>query len=160
MNARNVIVNIVNKLPGIRYKELQRVTKMPNGTLSYHIDMLSKEGIVRVRRDAGSTRLFPVTLDDRTAEIISILKDEARLNIVKYILKHRSATYQELHKAVKRSFSTLTWHLEKLLNTDIITVKNTIGMKEYHLKDPEYIKEIIDKHIDEVDIFIDLWSEL
>ncbi|GIU71866.1 MAG: hypothetical protein KatS3mg003_1345 [Candidatus Nitrosocaldaceae archaeon] len=160
MNARNVIVNIVNKLPGIRYKELQRVINMPNGTLSYHIDVLSKEGIVRIRRDAGSTRLFPVNVDDYTAEVISILKDEVRLNIVKYLLKHRAATYQELHKTIKRSFSTLSWHLEKLANADIIIVKNAIGMKEYYLRDPEFIKDIIDKYLDVVDNFIDIWSEL
>ncbi len=159
MNSRSIIINIVNKIPGIRYKELQRVTKMPNGTLSYHIDMLTKDGIVRVRRDAGSTRLFPVTMDEYTAEIISLLKDDIRLKIVKHLLKG-SATYQELHKVVNRSFSTLTWHLDKLINANVVYVKNTIGINEYYIRDPELINDIIKEHLDIVDNFIDTWSEL
>jgi predicted transcriptional regulator len=159
MNARNIITNIVNKIPGIRYKELQRVTKMPNGTLSYHIDMLMKDGIVMVRRDAGSTRLFPVTMDEYTAEIISLLKDDIRLRIVKRLLKG-SATYQELHKLVNRSFSTLSWHLGKLIDANIVYVKNIIGMNEYYIRDPELINNIIEEHLDIVDNFIDTWGEL
>lgn len=159
MNAKNIILNVVNRVPGIRYKELQRVTKMTNGTLSYHIDMLTRDGIVNVRRDAGSTRLFPVTIDEYTANIISLLKDDIRLKIVKHLLM-KSATYQELHKVTNRSFSTLTWHLDKLINADIIDVRNSIGMNEYHLKDPELINNIIKKHLDVVDNFIDLWGEL
>ncbi len=158
MNSRNII-SIVNKVPGIRYKELQRVTKMPNGTLSYHIDTLMKDGVIKVKRDAGSTRLFPINMDEYTAEVISLLKDDVRLKIVKHLLK-RSATYQELHRVVNRSFSTLTWHLDKLINADVIYVENDIGMNEYHIRDPELINDIIKKHIDIVDNFIDLWSEL
>lgn len=160
MNGRDIIIDIVNKIPGIRYKELQRVIMMPNGTLSYYIDMLMRDGAVIVRRDACSTRLFPIGMDEHITEIISLLKDNTRLKIVKYLLKHRSATYQELQKAVSKSSSTLAWHLDKLISAGIVIVKNTIGMNEYYIRDPELIDDIVKKHLDVIDNFVDLWSKL
>ncbi len=160
MNSK-IILSIINILPGIRYKELQRITKMPNGTLSYHLEGLERKGLIRIRRDNGSTRIFPLTFDDYAIEIISIIKDSTRLKIIKYLLKHKSATYQELHNATGKSFSTLSWHLDKLIDNEIIKVNNYIGINEYSLKEPEIIEEIvkiIDKNV--TDNFIDLWNEL
>ncbi len=160
MNSK-MILSIINILPGIRYKELQRITKMPNGTLSYHLEGLERKGLIRIRRDNGSTRIFPLMCDDYAIEIISIIKDSTRLKIIKYLLKHKSATYQELHKVTGKSFSTLSWHLDKLIDNEIIDVNNHIGINEYSLKEPEIIEEIvkmIDKNV--TDNFIDLWNEL
>ncbi len=157
----HIIINIINIMPGIRYKELQRITKMPNGTLSYHLETLQKGGLIRIRRDGGSTRIFPLSLDEYTAEIISIIKDNTRLKIIKYLLKHRSATYQELHSIAGKSFSTLSWHLDKLINNNIIKVSNYIGLNEYSLLEPEFIEEIIDMIDNNItDSFIDLWQKL
>lgn len=154
------LMKIVNIMPGIRYKELQRITKMANGTLSYNIDILEKNGILKIKRDAGATRLYPITMDEDTINIISILRDESRLKIVKHLLKKKYATYPELQKVIKKSFSTLTWHLDKMIDAGIISVNNTIGMNEYSIINEPLISDIIKKHIDIVDNFIDVWSTL
>ncbi len=158
MNAKDLIISIVSKIPGIRYKELQRMIKMPNGTLSYHIDILSKQGCVRVMRDSGSTRLFPIDIDEHKASIIGILRDGVRLRIVKYLLKHDKASFNELYKIANRSCSTLSWHLDRLIDANIIKVTNTTGMNEYSLKDKDLISYIIARYLDEVDNFIELWD--
>ncbi len=160
MNNRDAIIDIINKIPGIRYKELQRVTNMPNGTLSYHIYMLEKEGLIKVKRDPKSTRLLPIIIDDYTSEVLSLLRDEIRLKIVKYLLKHGSATYMELYSIANRSFSTLTWHLNKLIDANIIVVSNNTGMKEYSLRDRDRLEKIVKNYFDAVDNFIDTWSQL
>ncbi|MEM2856495.1 MAG: winged helix-turn-helix transcriptional regulator [Candidatus Nitrosocaldaceae archaeon] len=154
------LINIINIMPGIRYKELQRITKMANGTLSYNIDILEKNGALKIKRDAGATRLYPITMDENTINIISILRDESRLKIVKYLLKKKYATYPELQKVIKKSFSTLTWHLDKMIDAGIISVNNTIGMNEYNIINESLISDIIKKYIDIVNNFIDVWSTL
>ena len=44
------IVKYVNEIPGIRYRELLRMTGLSNGVLSYHLRLLDNSGKIRVNR--------------------------------------------------------------------------------------------------------------
>ncbi|MGZ5510693.1 MAG: hypothetical protein ACXWFC_09495, partial [Nitrososphaeraceae archaeon] len=44
------IMEYVDKIPGIRYRELLRMTGVSNGVLSYHLHFLDITGKVRVTR--------------------------------------------------------------------------------------------------------------
>ena len=44
------IVKYVNEIPGIRYRELLRMTGLSNGVLSYHLRFLDNTGRIRVNR--------------------------------------------------------------------------------------------------------------
>ena len=43
------IIQFVTNFPGIRYRELLRVTGVSNGVLSYHLNLLDNSGKVRVQ---------------------------------------------------------------------------------------------------------------
>ncbi len=44
------IIQFVNDFPGIRYRELLRITGVSNRVLSYHLNLLDNSGRVRVNR--------------------------------------------------------------------------------------------------------------
>ena len=43
------IIEFVTKYPGIRYRELVRLTGVPHGSLSYHLKRLNNSRRVRIR---------------------------------------------------------------------------------------------------------------
>jgi len=65
-NKRYFILKIVTHIPGIRYRDLLRVTKFTNGTLSYHLLTLVKKSMIKTLKSKGGhitrycTFLFPL----------------------------------------------------------------------------------------------------
>ncbi len=49
-SVQDKIVKCVNEIPGIRYRELSRITDISNGVLSYHLNLLANSGKIRVNR--------------------------------------------------------------------------------------------------------------
>ena len=47
------IVSIIQSRPGIRYRELVRITKLAHGTLSHNVRILERQKRIRIRRDGG-----------------------------------------------------------------------------------------------------------
>ncbi|HKR74227.1 MAG TPA: winged helix-turn-helix transcriptional regulator, partial [Candidatus Nitrosocosmicus sp.] len=45
-NNRGTILKIINSFPGIRYRDILRLTKLNNGTLSHHLSTLEKRSII------------------------------------------------------------------------------------------------------------------
>ena len=58
---KHLIFNIISRIPGIRYRELLRITRFNNGTLSYHLLTLEKNLMIKVLRpEKGNiTRYYP-----------------------------------------------------------------------------------------------------
>jgi hypothetical protein len=49
-STQDKIVKYVNEIPGIRYRELLRMTGLSNGVLSYHLRSLDNSGKILVNR--------------------------------------------------------------------------------------------------------------
>ncbi len=48
VDKRKLLLKIINLSPGIRYRELLRITNLNNGTLSHHLTTLEKSSIIKV----------------------------------------------------------------------------------------------------------------
>jgi predicted transcriptional regulator len=57
-STQDKIVKYVNEIPGIRYRELLRMTGLSNGVLSYHLRSLDNSGKIRVHRVNKSYKIF------------------------------------------------------------------------------------------------------
>ena len=57
-STQDKILKYVNEIPGIRYRELLRMTGLSNGVLSYHLRSLDNSGKIRVNRVNKSYKIF------------------------------------------------------------------------------------------------------
>ena len=66
MDRSSEIVKLIEKNPGIKFREIMRETGMKNGVLSYHVKKLEENGAVKIERKSGRTRFYPlfVTKDE------------------------------------------------------------------------------------------------
>ena len=59
MERRELILEVIEKNPGIRFNEIMRITNMKNGTLSHYVKRLEDDNDIKLERTPRVTRLYP-----------------------------------------------------------------------------------------------------
>jgi len=113
----------IDENPGIRYRELMRLIKFPNGVLSYHIDKLEKMDLVNVERKSRITRFFPRNISTDIMGILGNLRSQTSYEIIKLLYEKGPISQQEIIKNTRKAASTISWQMKKLLEDNIICIK-------------------------------------
>lgn len=53
--TRVLLMKHIEQIPGIRYRELLRLTGLVNGVLSYHLSALERANVIKVNRESRIT---------------------------------------------------------------------------------------------------------
>jgi predicted transcriptional regulator len=147
------LLGYINKNPGIRYRELLRLSGAQNGVLSYHLSLLERKGKIRIHRTRNSmTRYYITQIPDKDTKIISSLKNGMMRQIVLYILTHDMCTFGDIVKSSGKAQSTISWYLNRLKDVGIISVETGERFQLYALADSKEIKKILCKY---KNIFLD-----
>lgn len=114
----------IDENPGIRYRELLRLIKFPNGVLSYHIDKLEKMDLVNVERKSRITRFFPRNISNEIMGILGNLRSQTSYEIIKLLYEKGPISQQEIIEYTRKAASTISWQMKKLLADNIIFIKD------------------------------------
>lgn len=114
----------IEENPGIRYRELMRLIKFPNGVLSYHLDKLEKMNLLNVERKSRITRFFPRNISNDIMDILGNLRSQTSYEIIKLLYEKGPISQQEIIKYTRKAASTISWQMKKLLDDNIICIKN------------------------------------
>jgi len=114
----------IEENPGIRYRELMRLIKFPNGVLSYHLDKLEKMNLLNVERKSRITRFFPRNISNDIVDILGNLRSQTSYEIIKLLYEKGPISQQEIIKYTRKAASTISWQMKKLLDDNIICIKN------------------------------------
>ena len=164
LSTRDRIYSTISKNPGLHFREVQRRTEIATGALQYHIDYLQKKHLVRSEKDGKFSRFYAVRGEDVDTELMSLLRQESVRRIVLFLMKRRRATLPQISKEVSLSASTTSFHMQKLVQSEMIVQKN-YGKKTYFsLKDKDRVLELLltykKSFLDEVvDNFVDIWEQ-
>ena len=61
---KSQLVKIIEKNPGVKFRDIMRFSGMKNGVLSHHLSKLEEDGIVQVKREPRQTRFFPLNISE------------------------------------------------------------------------------------------------
>jgi predicted transcriptional regulator len=139
----------INAQPGIRYRELLRLSGLSNGVLTYHIANLEKSGRIIADRSINNkiTRYYPNNIPIEETDIIGHIRNNAARQIILFILEHDSCTFNEIIEYTKKAPSTISWHLKRLKDAGIISVLYTGHCQRlYKVRDFESITNILHKY--------------
>jgi predicted transcriptional regulator len=141
------IFYVIYQLPGIHFRELQRKMKIGTGHLLFHIGHLKKMGLIRTSQDGQYLRFYSNgEIDNQDKRIIEISRQKNISKILSMLVKQGTIQYSDLVNELNLSLSTVSWHLKKLIDNNII-VKYTRGRKSYYaLYDPVLIKKVVTKY--------------
>jgi predicted transcriptional regulator len=164
LSSRDKIYSTMAKNPGLHFRELQRRTGIATGALQYHIDCLKKKHIIREEKDGKFSRFYSLRGGEVNTVLMNLLRQASVRRIVLFLMKRRRAALPQIAKEVQLSVSTTSFHLQKLLQSQVVLQKN-YGKKTYFfLADKDAILQILltyrKSFLDEmVDSFADLWEE-
>jgi predicted transcriptional regulator len=148
-DVHNKLIRYIDGQPGIRYRELLRLSGLSNGVLTYHITNLEKSGRIIADRNINNkiTRYYPNNIPLEEADIIGHIRNNATRQIILFILDHDSCTFNEIIEYTKKAPSTISWHLKRLKDAGIISVLYTGHCQRlYKVRDFESITNILHKY--------------
>jgi predicted transcriptional regulator len=146
MDRITEIIGIIEKNPGIKFREIMRETGLKNGVLSYHARKLEENGSVKIDRKSGETRFYPLFVTEEESTLITSLRRDTQRHILLSLLEGKSLTFNELVSKVKKAPSTVSTFLARLVDDNIIVIKMVELKKVYSLKNADMVCEIIQKY--------------
>ena len=145
-DIRALLMKHIEQTPGIRYRELLRLTGLVNGVLSYHLSALERANVMKVNRESRITRYYPVNISDKESSILKFVRHEPSRQILLFILEHDMCTFNEIVDHIGKAPSTVSSHLKRLRGVGIILVRQG----EYHQLDRvaerDLIAEVLSKY--------------
>jgi predicted transcriptional regulator len=166
-SIQDKIVKCVNEIPGIRYRELLRITGISNGVLSYHLNLLDNSGKIRVNRvNNRVTRYFSYDVSLHETYVIGLLRQETSRKIIMYILEKGTCGFNDIIIHTRKVPSTISWHMARLKDANIVKVRKQyefnyyeIGMDKLILQDllskykSSFTEKIVDDYIEMINEF-------
>ena len=146
MDRDQIVLEVIEKNPGIRFNEIMRITDIRNGTLSHYVKKLENNGSITLQRTPRVTRAYPVGMDEHEADICKYLTIPTQKKIILFLLEKEVATSIEIRNFIKKSPSVVSVNLTQLFKAKIINKKYDIPSNKYSLKNSQEIKGILKEY--------------
>ena len=147
-DPKEVLIMHINNIPGIRYRELLRLTGLSNGVLAYHLSALDKSSQIRVdrQRENRTTRYYSISIPTQESDILRQLRNNVSRQIIKFIIDNDLCTFNEIVEHLGKAASTVSWHLKRLKQGGLISVKYGGEYQPYQIMDRELVYNVISKY--------------
>lgn len=160
VDTKTILLGHIQSSPGVRYRELLRMTGLANGVLTYHLAALEKAGSVKVDRQARMTRYYPISISDNESAMLKFVRHGPVRQIVLFILDHDLCTFNEIVDHTKKAPSTVSSHLKRLKEAGVVSVRYG-EYQLYHLADSELVGQILSKYRSSfADSVVDNYAEM
>ena len=164
LDSRKNIYNIIKKFAGCHFREAVRISRLPTGNAKYHLDYLTRHGLINQVKESNSVRYFPRDFKAENKKLMGLLRQESIREILLFILIHNNCNHEQIVKHAKLSPSTVSWHLKKLEESNVIGFMK-VGRKTYYnilINKEEIIKLLItyqESFLDSlVDRVVEMWE--
>jgi predicted transcriptional regulator len=145
LSTPDLLVAHISREPGIRYRELLRLTGLANGVLTYHLAALEKSSMIRVDRQSGATRYYPLNVSDGESRVLGFLRHRPVRDIISLMLANDMCTFAEIVDHSGKAPSTVSSHLKRLREGGIVRVRYG-EYQLYSLADRELVAEVLSKY--------------
>jgi DNA-binding transcriptional ArsR family regulator len=160
-DTRVMLIKHIEQTPGIRYRELLRLTGLVNGVLSYHLLALERANVIKVDRESRITRYYPVNVPDKESAILKFVRHAPIRQILLFILEHDMCTFNEIVDHTGKAPSTVSSHLKRLRGAGVVLVRHGEYLQLYRVAERDLIAEVISKYTTSfTDKVVDNYTEM
>lgn len=162
--SRRAIYQAIVDRPGIHFRALVDDLDYAQGTLQYHLRWLAAEELVEVSDDGKYTRYYPgAEFEAADRVVMNALRREYSRRILAHLLADGPLTTTELSDRLEKAPSTVSWHLSRLADADLVTKERDGRRVEYDVSDPDRIASLYTVHRQSmtdrvVDRLLGLWD--
>ena len=120
---REVVIDLIKKIPGVSYNEIVRETGLSNGVVSHYLIKLMESGEVE-KEGIKRGKYFLKNIPKKDRKMITSLRNNTNNDIFKLLIKNfnnnKIDTQNEISKKVNKSASTISVSLKDLQRNSII----------------------------------------
>ncbi len=120
LETRKKIYALVKKHAGCHFRDLERKSKLPPTSLKYHLNYLTKHGLITEEKEGNNLRYFPNEFNSDNRVLLGLLRQESIKKILVYMLANKNCRQEDIARFSRLSASTVSWYLKKLTNKRII----------------------------------------
>jgi predicted transcriptional regulator len=145
IDRNSQLQQIIEKNPGIQFREIMRSSGLKNGVLSHYLGKLEKNGIIKVIRGPRQARFYPPRITEEESIVIKALRKQTPRDLLLALIKEDGLEFSQLVKEVRKSPSTVSLYLSQIVDDGLVETKLVQLKKRYYIK----AKEIIDKLVED-----------
>jgi len=136
-SPKDKILDFIISNPSTHLRKIKNSLGFSMGTIQYHLVMLEKEGKIK----SVKTRFYKnyYRIDESDEKILSVLNLDSPRNIIMYLIQHEPSTHQEISKGVELSSSTISWHMKRLIELQVVQTKYSGKYTIYSLNDKDNV---------------------
>ncbi|MDH3677059.1 MAG: winged helix-turn-helix transcriptional regulator [Nitrosopumilus sp.] len=147
MTDRNLqLQEIIEKNPGIQFREIMRSSGLKNGVLSHYLGKLEKNGIIKVSRGPRQTRFYPPRITEDESIAIKALRKQTPRDLLLALVKQDGLEFGKLVNEVGKSPSTVSLYLAQIVKDGLVEIKLDNLKKRYYIKERELIDKLIEDY--------------
>ena len=151
---QEIVKDVIEKHPGLRFHEIKKETKLANGTLQHHLSKLEQTKSISSKYAAKIPRYYPKDIEDNSQVILLRLRQTTTSRIVKSLLKNDCLDFSQLVKQTKKSPGTVSVYKNMLLkdriivgNTDeCLSCPDSAAKIKYRLVDAEKVHTLVTEY--------------
>ena len=151
---REIVINSIEKYPGLRFFELKKQTGLVNGVLQHHLNMHNKLKNIKIDYDNTTPRFYSTKINARDSILLKRLRQSTTSKIITLLVKKKCCTFSQLTKSIKKSPATISIYKNKLLADGIIigdtnecdSCLQSYNKIKYRLKDAENVQLMIQEY--------------
>jgi predicted transcriptional regulator len=109
---------------------------------------LEKSSQIRVdrQRENRTTRYYSVSIPTQESDILRQLRNDVSRQIIKFIIDNDLCTFNEIVEHLGKAASTASWHLTRLKQEGLISVKYGGEYQLYQIVNRGLVAEILYKY--------------
>ena len=136
--VRSRIYETIKANPGIYFNELSRKTGINRGTLRYHLALMRMTGKVSTLTMAADIRYFENSgkFSGTEQNVLKFLRNDKERVILECLINKPATTRSDLEKMLEISGATVTWHMNRLRDSGMLTVTK-VGKNVRYVIDPD-----------------------
>ena len=147
MTDRNLqLQEIIEKNPGIQFREIMRTSGLKNGVLSHYLGKLEKNGIIKVMRGPRQTRFYSPKITEEQSIAIKALRKQTPRDLLLALVKQDGLEFSDLVKEVGKSPSTVSLYLSQIVQDGLVEIKLEKLHKKYYIKSRQLVDQLIEDY--------------
>lgn len=142
MTTRDRIHDCIVADPGVHFNELVRELDLAPGQVQYHLRKL--ESVVSAEH-YGQTHYFPPDYDAWERRALALLRRETTADVVGVLMAEGPLQATTVAERAGIARSTLSWHLDRLVESGLVEKWYDRGRVVLSLRSPERTARLLDR---------------
>ena len=144
LETRKRVYDLVVTKPGVHLREIERETGLPLGVVRYHVERLTREGLIFAEEDRHFKRFFPKDrIPNVPTETFSALRQESLRRIVLHLLNKPGSTHSSMKEVLQLPASTVSTYLSILLKKNVVRREKRGKENLYFVSDEESVIKVL-----------------